>query len=309
MEKMGWTVERVNGCQIFIRQFPLIGSFIKIQRPTPPIPFEKIEKIVKKYRAFKIIIEPQAKSLLRGGEATTSTPRTVGRSDKHEELASEFSLTIKQLRAFGYKRSNSPYLPTKTVQIDLAQPEKKILAQMKKKTRYCLRGTQKSGLTVKESKDIDSFIKLKSSQFFPLGFFVRKDISALWQTFYPENAVLLRATASDAGIEKLTNSSRLRSNNKFLAGILLLFYKKTAHYWLAASTNQGKKLFAPTLLVWEAIKLSKKRGCKIFDFQGIYDPRSHKATKSWQGFTRFKKGFGGEKIEYPGCFVKYKLSF
>jgi len=276
MKKVGWIVEKVDGCQIFIRRFPLIGSFIKIQKPTPPVPFEKIEKIAKKYRAFKIVIEPR---------------------------------TIQLFEKFDYQISNSPYLPTKTIHINLTKSEKEILSQMKKKTRYCLRRGQESRVTIKESKEIESFIKLKSSQFFPLGFFMRKDISALWQTFYPESAILLQARSKRRPSREAYSmtSSRLRSNNKFLAGILLLFHQKTAHYWLAASTKQGKKLFAPTLLVWEAIKLSKKRGCKIFDFQGIYDPRFHKSAKSWQGFTRFKKGFGGKEIEYPGCFVKYRL--
>ena len=286
MKRVGWIVERVNGCQIFIRQFPLIGSFIKIQKPNYPIPLAKIEEVSRKYRAFKVVVEPGV----------------------IKKLSNE---VIKEFEKYDYKESNSPYLPTKTIHINLTRSEKEILSQMKKKTRYSLRQAQKSRLIIKESKDVESFIHLKSNQFFPLGFFLKKDINALWQTFYPENAVLLRATPLSGGVEKLpiAKGSRLRSNNKFLASILLLLHRNTAHYWLAASTKQGKKLSAPTLLVWEAVKLSKKRGCKIFDFQGIYDPRFHKATKSWQGFTRFKKGFGGKEIEYPGCFVKYKLSF
>ena len=281
MKKVGWIVEKIDCCQIFIRRFPLIGSFIKIQKPTPPVPFEKIEKIAKKYRAFKIVIEPR---------------------------------TIQLFEKFDYQISNSPYLPTKTIHINLTKSEKEILSQMKKKTRYCLRRGQESRVTIKESKEIESFIKLKSSQFFPFGFFMRKDISALWQAFYPENAILLFADKNIvpsshpefiSGSPAMKIPKQVRNDTlRPLAVTLLLFHQKTAHYWLAASTKQGKKLFAPTLLVWEAIKLSKKRGCKIFDFQGIYDPRFHKSAKSWQGFTRFKKGFGGKEIEYPGSFLK-----
>ena len=73
----------------------------------------------------------------------------------------------------------------------------------------------------------------------------------------------------------------------------------------AAASDAGKKLFAPTLCAWEAIKLSKKHGSKIFDFEGIYDERF--PLKSWHGFTRFKKSFGGREIEYPGAFVKYRI--
>lgn len=83
-----------------------------------------------------------------------------------------------------------------------------------------------------------------------------------------------------------------------IAGILLLFYDQIAYYWFASSLPLGKKLFAPTLLVWEALKLSKKRGCQVFDFEGIYDERFPKASSSWRGFTKFKEGFGGKKIVY-----------
>ena len=52
---------------------------------------------------------------------------------------------------------------------------------------------------------------------------------------------------------------------------------------------------APYLLQWEQIKEAKKRGCIEYDFWGIDD-------KKWPGVTRFKKGFGGQEITYPGAF-------
>jgi lipid II:glycine glycyltransferase (peptidoglycan interpeptide bridge formation enzyme) len=48
-------------------------------------------------------------------------------------------------------------------------------------------------------------------------------------------------------------------------------------------------------------------GCKIFDFEGIYDSRF--PIKSWLGFTHFKKQFGGNEIAYPGCYIKFRLPF
>jgi lipid II:glycine glycyltransferase (peptidoglycan interpeptide bridge formation enzyme) len=73
----------------------------------------------------------------------------------------------------------------------------------------------------------------------------------------------------------------------------------------AASSKKGKKLYAPTLNTWEAIRLSKKKGSSIYDFEGIYDSRF--PLKTWRGFTRFKKSFGGKEIKYPGAFVKHRL--
>jgi lipid II:glycine glycyltransferase (peptidoglycan interpeptide bridge formation enzyme) len=65
------------------------------------------------------------------------------------------------------------------------------------------------------------------------------------------------------------------------------------------ATKKGKKLFAPTLLVWEALKVSKKRKMKYFDFIGVWDERTPRKNTEWKGFTKFKEGFGGKELYYP----------
>jgi len=73
----------------------------------------------------------------------------------------------------------------------------------------------------------------------------------------------------------------------------------------AASNKRGKQLNVPTLLVWKTILIAKKRRMKIFDFEGIFDERF--PLPAWRGFTRFKKSFGGEEVEYPGAFIKWRF--
>jgi lipid II:glycine glycyltransferase (peptidoglycan interpeptide bridge formation enzyme) len=51
----------------------------------------------------------------------------------------------------------------------------------------------------------------------------------------------------------------------------------------------------PHLLQWEEIRLVKKQGYRFYDFWGIDE-------KKWPGVTRFKMGFGGETVTYPGTF-------
>ena len=65
------------------------------------------------------------------------------------------------------------------------------------------------------------------------------------------------------------------------------------------ATKEGKKLFAPPLLVWEALKVSKQRKMKRFDFVGVWDERLPRGNDSWKGFTKFKEGFGGNQVHYP----------
>jgi len=118
----------------------------------------------------------------------------------------------------------------------------------------------------------------------------KKEILSLYQIFCPKNGKILIAYDQE----------------KPVAGIFLLFSGKVAYYWLAAASNLGKKLFAPNLLVYEALLASKKVGCGTFDFEGIYDERF--PIKSWLGFTKFKEGFGGREVIYPPSLIKTRFS-
>ncbi len=88
-----------------------------------------------------------------------------------------------------------------------------------------------------------------------------------------------------------------------VAGIILLCSKDASFYYQAWTSPLGRKLGAQYHLVYSALKLSQKLKLKYFDFDGIEDPRFPR--KSWSGFTQFKKKFGGEIKNFPGCFIKW----
>lgn len=191
-----------------------------------------------------------------------------------------------------YKINKTPYFPTKTIQIDLTQTEDKIFTSFSEAKRRAVRKAIKNGVIVKETNDCQEFLKLKKKSLlekFVLPIMAEKEIKTLWQAFWPKNGKIILAYFK----------------NKPVAGIFLLHYTKVAYYWLAAATSQGKKLFAPTLLVWEVLKTTKKLGCELFDFEGIYDERF--PVKNWLGFTKFKEGFGGREIIYPPSLIKTRL--
>jgi len=226
---------------------------MKIQYPTPPIPFEKIEKLAEKYKPLQVQIQPL-------------------------KMESGF-------KKHGYKLSKGGGHVTKTIQLDLTQPEKKILTQMKKDTRYGIRKGEKQALQIIEVKDLEKFHQAW-----------KKSVS--WQRYVPSLKTLkrLKKAFGKKAVFLLTSS---------LGGTVILLTDKTAYYYYAFTSKEGRKKFAQYLLVWEAIKLAKKQGCKIFDFEGIYDKRF--PIKAWKGFSHFKRSFGGEEIEYPGVFTKSRL--
>lgn len=254
LQKIGWEIAKIDSWNVFIRNIPLYGKFAKLQKIIPPVPFNKISECVKQNKINRIIIEPDSKD--------------------YKILSTKFLIN-------GYKINNSPYIPTKTILIDLTRNEESIFKSFSPAKRRAIRKAKKNNVEIINSTDIEAFIKLKTRNMFPVKYLMAKDIRALWESFYPDNSALLLSAH---------------------AGVLLLFYEDKSYYWLAASTKEANQLAAPSLLVWEALKLSKQKGCKVFDFEGIYDSRFPKSTNSWKGFTKFKQGFGVKEIEYSGSY-------
>ena len=248
----GWIVKKVGNHYIYLRKLPFLPPLImKIQYPTPPIPFVQIEKIAKKYKPLQIQIQPL-------------------------KIESGF-------KKYGYKLSKSAGHVTKTIHLDLTQSEGKILAGMAKDARYGIRKAE--GIEIEKLRNGD--IK---------GFHQAWKKSVGWQRWVPSLKSLQLLKKAFA-----KNALFLLAPN--LGGTIILTAGKTAYYYQAFTSKEGRKKFAQYLLVWEAIKKTKKMGCQIFDCEGIYDERF--PQKSWLGFSHFKKSFGGKEVEYPGCFIKF----
>lgn len=258
-----------NGASyVYCRKIPLLGSIAKLQRP-PKIDFKQIRRIIDEHKITAFYLEPSA------------------------------PISFKSAK-IGFKDAKSAFLPAKTIHIDLTKSEDQLLKEMKPKTRYNIKIARKRGVIVKQTTEIDGFISLwKSSATRRFALPQSKEISALWQAF-GQKAHLLLAHKDSNGMH--VHSSTV---NQPLAGVLVCYSPGSAFYMYAASNKEGKKLFAPTLIAWEAIKLAKKNRCKTFDFEGIYDER-YSSTKSWKGFTKFKEGFGGKAVEFPRTLVCHK---
>lgn len=277
IKNLGWQVEKLSQGNVFIKKFPLVGSLIKIQRIEPPIPFAEIETLAQKHRAFQIILEPS--------------------SPQHPQTPQN---------PHSYRPLKSPFIPTKTLILDLKQTEDKIFNSFSKNKRRDIRIAERNKLIIKEGSP-EEFLNLKKQfllrkKILPLG--TRREIFQLIESFGPEKSKILVAYLSQ--IPQIPQNPHIPQTPIPFAGLLLLFSDQTAYYWQAASTPLGNKLLAPTLLLWEAIKLAKKKGCTTFDFEGVYDERFPK-NKSWLGFTKFKEGFAGIELEYPLPFSSFKF--
>ncbi|QQS38726.1 peptidoglycan bridge formation glycyltransferase FemA/FemB family protein [Candidatus Woesebacteria bacterium] len=188
----------------------------------------------------------------------------------------------------GFVVCKTPSLPTKTIRINLHKSEKELLTDMHYKTRYNVSLSTRKGLSLGISRDIELFARNWQNCAKERGMWIsqKREINNIYASFGKRAHVLL---------------ANLNTNN--VGGILLIFSNKVGYYMYAYSTQEGKKLSAPTFLAWNAILYSKEKQNNYFDFEGIFDERY--PLKSWKGFTRFKKSFGGEVIDYPGIYSKY----
>lgn len=260
IDKLGWKIVRTDGARMFYRHIPLMGGLLKIQRP-PHLPrISKLLPILKENRVRTVAIEPHPKEDLRKYKRWCATVA------KHCALV------------------RSSYQPTKTILIATDIPEEDMFKKFSEAKRRAVRKAVKYGVTVEESQDIRRLIGIKNKSSGPFGFITTFGIDRFWPIMAPNHATVLLAYTS---------------GHKLVGGILLVFWEKTAYYWIAGATKEGKKLSAPTLLVFEALKVARRRGMKRFDFVGVWDERMKNQHHDWLGFTKFKEGFGGEPFYYP----------
>lgn len=79
------------------------------------------------------------------------------------------------------------------------------------------------------------------------------------------------------------------------AAALFVLHDEQAHYVFAGSSNDFRKIAPAYEVIWAAIKESKKRGARLFNFGGVTD-----AVKGHDlgGVTSFKRRFGGYQVDH-----------
>lgn len=178
-------------------------------------------------------------------------------------------------------RPGRPILPQHTIYIDLTKPEEQLLQEMREKTRYNIRLAQKKGVVVKQSENIEEFISLLQKTETRQGFYSHYPnyYRKLWEILHPH---LLTAYVND----------------KPAASIMLFVHDGALYYPYGGSDPKYKEFMSSHLLHWEAIRLGKKLGCKIYDMWGSYKERKDESDP-WWGIYRFKSGFGGTEVDFP----------
>ena len=273
LSSQGWIVERINDINYFIKKIPIIGSVLKIQRPLE-IRYKDIKILSEKYNAFQIIVEP---------------------------IDQEQSTSLMQ---HGYKPSKSTYLPSKTIHIDLTQTKDQIFKSFNKDCRYAIRKSsfaKSYGRTMGENITIREYSSPKEIEIWHTAW--KRSVN--FMRFVPSLDDLLKFKKSFPQSHSIFLASHNISGNIIGGALFTRSLHDFGYYWYGFTDKEGRTSLSQYPLLYQGILWAKKRGCKIFDMEGIYDSRF--PNKSWLGFTHFKKSFGGTEVSYPGCYSRFRI--
>ncbi len=182
--------------------------------------------------------------------------------------------------------------PASTRLIDLAPAQTDILRGMHEKTRYNIHLAERHEVTVRvdtQPQDLEKFLDLMDETARRDGFIQhpRAYIAQMYQALKTQGLAHIRL-AEQAG--------------RVLAASIEITYGDTCTYLHGASSSENRQLMAPYLLHWTAIKDAKTRGFRYYDLWGV-NPEFKSMfyyKPSWDGITRFKRGFGGSQLDLVG---------
>ncbi|NIT03732.1 peptidoglycan bridge formation glycyltransferase FemA/FemB family protein [Candidatus Saccharibacteria bacterium] len=190
----------------------------------------------------------------------------------------------------GFKKSKTATIQAggRTLLLDLRRNEDELLAGLRKTTRYLVRKGRELGVEVERTSN-----PKKMAQFHRL-----MEVTHRRQGFTPHERKYLQVQFETLAPRRMAELSLARYRGDILAAAVTFSYGDTTSYIHGASVKTDVP--ASYTLLWEAILEAKRDKRSYFDFWGIA-PEGADESHPWYGYTLFKKGFGGQPIDYIGA--------
>ncbi len=236
-----------------------------------------LEKIAKKENCIFIKLEPKV------------------------ELKKINQAKIKFLKRNGFVKGRSLFTPYNFI-LDLSPSLEELLKNFKSKTRYNIRLAQRKGVEVKidnSDEAFEFFLKLMKETTQRQGFYAHEEdyYREMWATLQNQKSVINSSSTKTLKADLMV----AKYKGEIITAWMLFWFGETMYYPYGASTRKYREVMANNLVMWEAIKLAKKRGCNYFDMWGALGPNPSK-NDPWYGFHRFKSGYNPNLIEYMGTY-------
>ncbi len=176
--------------------------------------------------------------------------------------------------------------------LDISPSEEELFAGMRKNCRYGV----KKGL----KDQIQTFVDTGESA--PDRFWKLYQQTFTRESFIPFSARYVRGEYEEFKKEQnalfifgeLPSKFAQEGASGETAASLVLFTPSAAFYHQGASLHTREPV--PYMVQWRTILEAKKRGCRYYNFYGIY--KAGRTPRSWEGLSLFKRGFGGFELDY-----------
>lgn len=180
--------------------------------------------------------------------------------------------------------------------VALTKDEDTLLKEMHPKTRYNIRLSEKKGVTVRVA-DPDRYAEDMARFWSLLEETSSRDGFHTHERKYYETMLNVLSASTDGGLRVKLYLAEHEGDT--LAGALVAEFGDTVTYLHGASATNKRALMAPHALHWRIIMDAKANGFAKYDLWGVAP--TDEGAHSWQGITRFKRGFGGDRVEYLGA--------
>lgn len=199
------------------------------------------------------------------------------RCDRQRNILDALKLTAQR-----WTLSWSPLTSSYSMLLDLTAEEDRLLAGCDRNWRRNLARSKDCGLKTEQwlAPDANEIVSIYESMQQVKGLDQQHSLNELNQ--------LLR----NIGDRMVTYRCRDKSGETVAVGAVLVI-GHCANSWLAATTEQGRKLNASYAVYWALIQHCRRIGVRTFDLAGIDPVRNH-------GVYRFKRGTGATAVELLG---------
>jgi peptidoglycan pentaglycine glycine transferase (the first glycine) len=299
-EITGWTpdyylhqneVGKINAASLVLTREEKLSGFGPVFRiiylPHGPLLDWSDEELV-----ISVLQELKDYSKSRKASFIKIDPQAIPADKRKDHISPECIIkpsTIQWMVDQGWLSSTQQIQFKNTFWVDLSFSEDELLANMKQKTRYNLRLSGRKGIEVRQGtiEDLNMLYEMYLETSTRDGFIIRpKDYYLHVWTRFMRAGMAVPLIAAYQG--------------EPAAALILFYFAGKSYYLYGMSTEKHREKMPNYLLQWEAIKLSKKLNCKIYDLWGAPDVFDD-SDRMW-GVYRFKEGLGAEVIETLGAY-------
>lgn len=275
VERLGFFVggTLTSGLQVTFHKVPFFNRFVGYY-PKGFAPdadqMAALQQLAEKYKAIYIKMEPNVKKPIEQPLAENSSAKFLSKFQVEEGRA---------------------LFTRYTFELDLSSSEEELANKQNSKTRYNVKLAQKKGVQVIEDtseQGLKDYLRILEETTKRQGFYAHT----------PDYFLKLWESLKDSGMMHIFKAVY---EKEVLVVWIVFVFNGVLYYPYGASSSSHREVMASNLMMWEVIRFGKAQGCKNFDMWGSLGPDPDPKSP-WNGFHRFKKGYGGELVEFIGSY-------